>query len=55
MIQATMYSNGAVRNAEGKLIGFFDRQDSILHINGCVETFKVIDEAHAMDLIGKYA
>lgn len=55
MIQATMFSNGAIRNAEGNLIGFFDRQDGTLHISGYVGTFKVIDEAHAMDLIGKYA
>ncbi len=52
MITATLRTNGTIRNADGKLIGFYDAADGVLTIDGHVGTFKVTDATHAMEVFG---
>ena len=54
-IQAVAYENGAIRNAEGKLIAYFDKVSNELHINGKQQVFRAADMAHAMELGGEHA
>jgi hypothetical protein len=51
MFTATMYTNGTIRNADGKLIGFFDAERGILEIDGR-HAVKCADELEAMEIIG---
>lgn len=54
MIKHTLYANGTIRNAAGRLVGFFDSEASTLVLDGHVQVYKVADAAHAMDLVGAY-
>lgn len=50
MIKHTMYTNGTIRNADGKLIGKFDFFTGELVLDGVVETLRAESMEHAMDL-----
>jgi len=52
---ATLYVNGTIRNAAGKLIGFYDADANTLVLDGRPETFNVVDSEHAMDLVAQHA
>lgn len=45
------YANGAIRNANGKLVAFFDAESNVLTINGHAER-RAVDMNHAMEIIG---
>lgn len=51
----TSYVNGTIRNAAGKLVAFYDETAGTVVIDGHAQTFKVVDLAHAMDLVAQYA
>lgn len=51
----TLYNNGSIRNAAGKLVGFYDAADRTVVIDGKVQTFQVVDADHAMDLVAQHA
>lgn len=49
-IQATMFSNGVIRNESGEIIAFYDASIGILHIGG--KEVRVMDAEHAMEIVG---
>lgn len=49
----TLYVNGVIRNAAGKLVAFYDAEDKTLVIDGKPQIFNVIDSDHAMDLVAQ--
>lgn len=49
----TLYRNGSIRNAAGKLVAFYDEDAGTLVIDGKVQTFYPIDAEHAMDLVAE--
>jgi hypothetical protein len=53
MIKHTMFANGAVKNAAGKLVAFYDREAKQLSIDGFALTFFAEDETHAMEIVGR--
>lgn len=52
---ATLYINGAIRNAAGKLIGFYDAEAGTVVVDGQTQVFSVVDGEHAMDVVAHYA
>ena len=51
----TAYANGTIRNAEGKLIAFYDAAEKRLSIDGFLLTFHADDITHAMEIVGRRA
>jgi hypothetical protein len=47
----TIYMNGIVRDREGKLVGYLDRSQSKLHVDGYTGTFSAVDDEQAADII----
>lgn len=43
-------TNGVVRNGEGKLIGFFDKESQTLDVDGEIKVFRAIDEDAVADI-----
>ena len=53
MVKHTAYENGMIRDAQGKLVAFFDAQDHQLTITGFVLTFYALDITQAMEIVGR--
>lgn len=51
----TLYANGAIRNAAGRLVAFYDAEAGTLVIDGKAQTFVVADDEQAMDLVALHA
>jgi hypothetical protein len=51
----TMFMNGAVRNAAGKLVAFYDFEARVLYVNGIVQEFRNVDMEQAMEIVGERA
>ncbi len=50
------YESGIIRNADGKLVAYFDRINKILMIDGIVQPFfGVADDEQAFELLHKNA
>jgi hypothetical protein len=49
----TMFQNGAVRNASGVLVAFYDREIKELNISGKRDVFFAADEVSAMELVAE--
>lgn len=49
------YANGAIRNAAGQLIAFYDADNKIVHINGVAQGLFAADIEAALELVGQYA
>ena len=47
----TSYKNGTIRNAEGKLIAFYDAEAGTLVIDSNPQTFHPDNLEHAMDMV----
>ena len=51
-VKYTTYLNGAIKDADGTLVGFFDRPNGLLHVNGLIKPIANIrDDAHAADTL----
>ena len=48
---ATLYDNGTIRNAEGTLIGFYNRENDTLHVSGLQGAFRVTNDEWALDTL----
>lgn len=52
-----MYENGFIENNNGELLGWYDRENKILHCNSADNvtgfTVLVVDDEHAMDIIAE--
>jgi hypothetical protein len=53
MVKHTAYANGTIRDAQGKLVAFFDAQEQQLTISGFVLTFHAPDIERAMEIVGR--
>lgn len=52
-IKHQMFTNGTVKNAEGKVVAFYDREDKQLTIDGFMLTFFAETEEVAMQIVGR--
>ncbi len=54
-VKYTSYTNGTIRDNNGKLVAFYDAERGTIDIDGVKETLLgVYDEECAMDLINEY-
>jgi len=53
MVRHTAYENGTIRDAQGKLVAFFDAKDKQLTIDGFALTFHAPDIEQAMEIVGR--
>lgn len=53
MVKFTSYINGTVRNANGKLVAYYDEATKRLYVDGVKETLTAMDIEHAMDLVSE--
>ena len=51
----TAYTNGTIRNTDGKLVAFYDADAKTLMVDGVTQVFQVVDLDHAMDLVATHA
>lgn len=54
-VRQVAYANGAIRNAEGKLVAFYDAEARQLSIDGFVLTFYAESLEVAMEIVGRRA
>lgn len=54
MVKHTAYTNGAIRNTDGKLIAFYDAQTHHLLIDGVLRTFFAENIEIAMDMVATH-
>ena len=52
-IKHIAYENGSIRNADGKLIAFFDKEENHLYVDGYPLGFRAENMEHAMEIVGK--
>lgn len=56
MIVFTLKNNGSFRDANDKLIGFFDRDERLLHVNNDPTVYKIlpdVNEEHLCDIFNE--
>lgn len=51
MINFTIYKIGAIKDANDEMIGWFDREDGILEVNGFAPIPNVADDDMACDIV----